>query len=117
MVFHEAVLAIYPSVLHSVKRFYRRYIPLWTIYIPLVSLVFLTTTFCVTASTVHPYVSRARHLLGDQCPSPKMVNPSAPNGSVCSKDGSSADEMDELEDPIDGDAADGTFLHMFYSIF
>uniref|UniRef100_A0A914XAC5 HTH psq-type domain-containing protein n=1 Tax=Plectus sambesii TaxID=2011161 RepID=A0A914XAC5_9BILA len=33
------------------------------------------------ASTVHPYVSRARHILGDKCPTPKTIAVSSTAGS------------------------------------
>jgi hypothetical protein len=39
--------------------------------------------FYFAASTVHPYVSKARHMLGDKCPVPKIVlSATAPVGIV-----------------------------------
>ncbi len=36
------------------------------------------TLHVLPASTVHPYVSRARHMLGERCPQPKIATISSP---------------------------------------
>ncbi len=52
------------------------------------------------ASTVHPYVSRARHLLGDQCPPPKIAT-CAPSALGSLRNLYKGREMPGRSEPLD----------------